>query len=369
MKDLVLKYESIRENSVSGRYVTHLQIEQFLNKNSGRWEQLICGLSEEGRNIYELTLGKGPLKILMWSQMHGNESTTTKAVLDLLNWLGTEVVEAEEILSRCSIKIIPMLNPDGAWAYTRSNTNDIDLNRDAQDLSQAESKALREVYDRFQPAYCFNLHDQRSIFSAGKSSNPATLSFLAPAADKNRSITSSREKSMKLIVAIQQGLSEYLGECIGRYDDSFNLNCVGDTFQSMGTATILFEAGHHPGDYQRETTREYIFYALLLALDYLTGNEPPEYHLDQYNAIPSNEKLFFDVIVRNAGVLSAKYADKHSVGILYKEILQSGEISFFPEVDKVGDLQDYYGHLEFDCEDQDELTELKTNSNLYSLLI
>src|SRR5690606_18803559 len=99
--------------------------------------------------------GDGPIKILMWSQMHGNESTTTKAVLDLINFLleGSEM--SNSILERCTIKIIPILNPDGALAYTRVNANGIDLNRDAQNLSQPESKVLRAVFEDFGPDYCF----------------------------------------------------------------------------------------------------------------------------------------------------------------------------------------------------------------------
>jgi murein tripeptide amidase MpaA len=54
-----------------------------------------------------------------------------------------------------------MLNPDGADMYTRLNANEVDLNRDSQNLTQPESKVLREIFDLFQPHYCFNLHDQQ----------------------------------------------------------------------------------------------------------------------------------------------------------------------------------------------------------------
>jgi hypothetical protein len=46
-------------------------------------------------------------------------------------------------------------------------------------------------------------------------------------------------------------LQRYIPGQIGRFDDSFNLNC-GDTFQAMGVPTLLFEAGHFEGDYQRK---------------------------------------------------------------------------------------------------------------------
>jgi murein tripeptide amidase MpaA len=44
-----------------------------------------------------------------------------------------------------------MLNPDGADMYTRLNANEVDLNRDSQNLTQPESKVLREIFDLFQP--------------------------------------------------------------------------------------------------------------------------------------------------------------------------------------------------------------------------
>ena len=52
-----------------------------------------------------------------------------------------------------------MVNPDGAKLYTRVNANEVDLNRDSVNLSQPESKVLRNVFEEFKPDYCFNLHD------------------------------------------------------------------------------------------------------------------------------------------------------------------------------------------------------------------
>ena len=43
-------------------------------------KQLIVGKSVKGLPIHQLQLGSGSLKILMCSQMHGNETTTTKAL-------------------------------------------------------------------------------------------------------------------------------------------------------------------------------------------------------------------------------------------------------------------------------------------------
>ena len=254
----LVPYEDIREKTVKGRYVTMEILKDFLVKTSSKFSVEPVGYSVLKNEIQVITLGYGPTKVLMWSQMHGNESTTTKGVLDLINFLMEKSDASKSILKECIIKIIPILNPDGALAYTRVNANGVDLNRDAQNLDQPESRVLRSVYEGFGPDYCFNLHDQRTIFNVGDGPKPATISFLAPTHDEERSISVSRGKSMKLVVAMEQELQKLIPGQIGRFDDVFNANCVGDAFQMLDTPTILIEAGHAPGDYQREKTRESI---------------------------------------------------------------------------------------------------------------
>ena len=124
-----------------------------------------------------------------------------------------------------------MLNPDGAKLYTRENANKIDLNRDSKDLSQPESRVLRETFENFKPDFCYNLHDQRTIFGVGSTGKPATLSFLAPAYNEEREVNESRLKAINLIAGINDVLQKYIPGQVGRFDDSFNINCIGDTFQ------------------------------------------------------------------------------------------------------------------------------------------
>ena len=51
---------------------------------------------------------------------------------------------------------------------------------------------------------------------------------------------------MFIIQSINSVLKKFLPNQIGRYDDTFNPNCVGDQFQASGVPTVLFEAGHYP---------------------------------------------------------------------------------------------------------------------------
>lgn len=321
------------------------QLEPFLKRLKEPAVLDIAGYSVNKLPIYRLKIGNGTKRILMWSQMHGNESTTTKAVADLIKFLTEENAQTKTVLNNCSLCILPMLNPDGALAYTRANANGTDLNRDAQNLQEPESRVLRQVFNEFKPHFCFNLHDQRTIFSAGKKRMPATISLLAPSQDVQRSITLSRKRSMEVIGVINSVMQSFIPGQIGRFDDSFNINCTGDYFQSCNVPTILVEAGHYPNDYQRERTREYVFYALFTALQFIASIEVTGAAYSPYFNIPENEKVFYDIIVRN---LNGK-----DVGIQYKEILTEGQVLFVPQTENVGDLSKFYGHIDLQYKNWD----------------
>ncbi|MFK7811289.1 MAG: M14 metallopeptidase family protein [Maribacter sp.] len=358
-------YLDIKAQTVKGRYVVNSQIIKFLDDLKLNAVVETVGYSVLQRPIKSITLGSGKHKVLMWSQMHGNESTTTKAVLDLLRFFESNDSLSSKLLETCTLKIIPILNPDGAEAYTRVNANAIDLNRDALDRSQPESVVLRVVYEDFKPHFCFNLHDQRTIFNVGETSKPATVSFLAPSHDAERTISETRKISMQLIAAMNQKLQKIIPGQIGRYDDGFNPNCVGDTFQMLNTPTILFEAGHYHEDYEREKTREYIYYALQAALTCIGENDIYSYSEKDYFKIPENNKLFFDIKIKNAQLIHASYTK--DVGILLAEVLKGEQIFFEPRIEKVGCLEWYFGHQTFDCAIETDFIALK-NQKFWNLL-
>ncbi|MGC1473398.1 MAG: M14 family zinc carboxypeptidase [Psychroserpens sp.] len=334
-------FQTHKETSLFGRYIYHQSIAPLLKSKNEIITVDVVGTSVNKLPIHVMTLGLGKIKILMWSQMHGNESTTTKAVFDLCNVLSSHDANAKQILKSCTIQIIPILNPDGAKAYTRVNANGIDLNRDAQDLSQQESQVLRSVLNSFQPDYCFNLHDQRTIFSAGEINSSATVSFLAPSQDEERSISPNRKIAMVIISKMNDTLQLQIENQVGLYDDAFNLNCVGDTIQASGVPTLLFEAGHFPQDYMREQTREFIFQSLLVAVNYISEEKNIGTKYETYFKIPKNKKLFYDIIIRNS--------NKGDIAIQYQEKLIDDRIEFLPKVEKICDLQGFYGHKEIEA--------------------
>jgi hypothetical protein len=342
------KYNALKATALESRYITNAHIEPLLTSLTKQFSQIILGTSEGGLPIHAIQIGTGSKRILIWSQMHGNESTTTKAIFDLFNYFDSS--DSKELLEACTLFIIPILNPDGAKAYTRLNKNQIDLNRDAKNLTQSESKLLRSTFESFKPHFCFNMHGQRTIFSAGNSPNSAALSFLSPSENDQRSITITRQKSMEIIQVMNKTLQPYLPNQIGRYDDGFNDNCVGDYFQSNGTPTILFEAGHFPKDYKREVTRKYMATALISAIDYIANTTISGADYKPYFDIPENDKQFYDIIVRNALIDPSKPTCFGDIAIQYTEVLVSDEVTFKPKIVFLGDLNNKHGHKEINAD-------------------
>lgn len=344
-------FDSHKESSLENRYIHLEHITPLIENLKMSFQVDVIGHSVLGKPIHVIKIGTGPKKILMWSQMHGNESTTTKAVFDICNVFndGSNSI-IKHILVTCTMFLVPMLNPDGSKLYTRHNANNVDLNRDAKNLSQPESRVLRDLFQTFKPDYCFNLHGQRTIFGAGNTANSATLSFLSPAQDQACSITETRKIAMEIIAATNKVLQEQIPNQIGRYDDAYNDNCVGDTFQTLNCPTILFEAGHFVNDYQREITRFYMFQAILYSIYYISATRITGEGFEPYLNIPENFKNHFDVLIRKAKIIKPPKAQVVDIAIQYQEILKDNTIEFVPIVEKIGDLSTYFGHRELSAE-------------------
>ena len=346
--DLIALFLKVKDHRLLGRYIHNQHIEPILETLSADFNVSVIGQSVNSKPIYSVKIGTGSKKIFMWSQMHGNESTTTKALFDLFNFLNIDSIDAQNIKKEFTLLCIPILNPDGAIAYTRENANGIDLNRDAIDLSQPESRLLKKMFDDFKPDFCFNLHDQRTIYAAGNTKNPATVSFLAPAYNESRDINTVREKAMAVIVAMNQELQKYIPNQIGRFDDTFNANCVGDTFQLLNVPTILFEAGHFPNDYQREETRKYIFIALITAIKTCNENEIALTKISDYLNIPQNTPHFYDFIYNKIKVIDNSLIKTITFASLYDEILINNDIIFEANFVEIDTSKNAFGHIEYD---------------------
>ena len=78
-------FNQYKEPSLQGRYITLDSIAPLLNKFNTNNQVAIIGNSVLKNPIYRYQIGNGKTKMLFWSQMHVNESTTTKALFDFFN--------------------------------------------------------------------------------------------------------------------------------------------------------------------------------------------------------------------------------------------------------------------------------------------
>lgn len=338
------------QSDLQGRYITNEDILPLIKLLNNRFKINIEGKSVLDKPIYSVRFGIGKIKVFAWSQMHGNESTTTKALFDFFNYLASNETLAENWYTSFTFLSIPILNPDGAAAYTRVNANQIDLNRDAFDITQPESKLLRHIYEEFEPDYCFNLHDQRTIFGTEKNDLPASVSFLAPAFDETRAFNETRYKAIAIINAMNANLTSFIPNQIGRFDDSFNINCIGDYLTYRNTPTILFEAGHFKDDYQRDQVRKFIFCALWSGFQAINENVVVSNILDDYLNISQNSKCFYDFLYKNVRIIDNSQEKLINFAAQFTEILKEGTIHFEANIVQIENLESYVGHYEFDAE-------------------
>lgn len=294
------------------------------------------GQSVLGKPIYSLQIGNGETRILIWSQMHGNEPTSTKSLIDFCVFL-FDKKKSNRILEKITFLIIFQLNPDGSELFTRNNANDKDLNRDAQNLSQPESKLLYSCFKKFKPRYCFNMHGQRSIYNVSNTKNPAVVSFLSPPPNKENHLTESRKDAMRLIVKAYEKIESIKKNIVGIYDDTFNANCFGDFFSQQGASTILFEAGHFRNDFERNLSRKLIFESLKIMIDSLINPDFDKINYSKYFEIPKNNNLMRDIIITNVNLnIENKIQKNCNVAIQYKELLVNKRIKLVPIIEDFG---------------------------------
>lgn len=156
-------------------------------------------------------------------------------------------------------------------------------------------------------------------------------------------------KGINVIVRMNEVLQQYIPGQVGRFDDGFNINCIGDTFQSLGAPTILFEAGHFQGDYEREETRKFIFFALLSGFIAIYENVIVDSEIVDYMNIPQNNPNFFDFVYRNVRINYDSSELITNFAAQYKEELIDNKILFNAFIVKIGDLEDNFGHFEYDA--------------------
>ncbi len=273
-----------------------------------------------GRPIRAVTFGDGPTTVLLWSQMHGDESTATMALADIMQYLAEAAGDPlrERLRQALTIVFVPILNPDGAEQNQRRNAAAIDVNRDARRLATPEGRALKALRDRITPAFGFNLHDQNARTLAGPDGPQAAIALLAPAFSPDNRFNAVRNRARLVAATIARALALELPGRITRYDDAFNPRAFGDLMQQWGTSTVLVESGVLPNDPQKQRLRALNVVALLSALDAIATGRYAEVEPAIYDRLPVNHPADADLLVRGGHlVLPGQPPIRADVAITY----------------------------------------------------
>lgn len=348
-------YEQYREPTLTHRRFKHADIEPLIEKRSqdGVFDVTQLGVSVLKSPIYQLRYGEGPKRIMMWSQMHGDEPTATMALMDLFNFLEGQGdgMDSVRMLLResTSIYFIPMLNPDGADVYTRRNAMDVDLNRDAREGATVEGGILIRTAKDVQPQYAFNLHDQNIYYNVPGTRNPVTIALLAPAYNVERDINDVRGNAMRIAVGMNRVLQQFIPDGVAKYDDTYTARGFGDNFQSWGASTVLIESGGYKGDPEKQYIRKLNFMIILNALIEIAQGSYEQYEIDEYQALPFNQPGMTDLMLRNVQVVRDDVPMIVDVSIRRAEITQDTAYYVRSRIDDIGDLQDNFGYDDLDA--------------------
>jgi hypothetical protein len=306
------------------------------------------GESAEGRPIRLASVGSGDTRVLLWSQMHGDESTATMAIADILRFLEAHRQETPiaRILSTLKLQFLPMLNPDGAARTQRRTAQEIDMNRDALALVTPEARLLKEVRSELQPRFGFNLHDQE-LSSVGTGRNLTAIALLAPAYDAQKSDNEVRMDAKHVAAVFASAMENVLPGRCARYDDTFEPRAFGDNMQKWGTSTLLVESGHEVDDPGKNVIRRLNFTGIMASLYGIATGEYRRSDIARYERLPFNGKKAYDVILRN---VTLTWQDRRpfiaDLGISYQVDTHSTAI---PKLVDIGDLHTFIGLREIDA--------------------
>jgi Zinc carboxypeptidase len=352
---LYYNYTHYQEKSLQIRRFKHSDLVNLINKlkDNDIFTLNKAGESVEGRTVFLISAGKGEKKVLLWSQMHGDEATATMAIFDIFNFFraNDEANEVrKELLSNLTIYFLPMLNPDGTERFQRRNAHNIDINRDAVRLQTAEGKILKKMIDILKPDFGYNLHDQTTRYTVGQNPNCAAISLLAPTIDHEKSINQIRKDAIKLAASFFQIVSRFIPGHVAKYSDDFEFRAFGDNVQKWGTRTILVESGGWKNDPEKQFLRKINFIGILSSLESISDDSFKKESKKTYANIPFNKELLFDVLLRNVEVNLNDKKIIIDLGINYYENNCNGNKDFYYKslLNDMGDLSTYYGYEDLD---------------------
>ncbi len=312
------------------------------------------GKSYAGREIYQVEWGKGKTKIFMWSQMHGDEPTATPAVLDTLVYLQSNRSKSwvKELENNLTIRVVPMLNPDGAELFQRRNLQGIDINRDAVDLQTPEGQLLKKLRDEFTPDIGFNLHNQQSLTTAGNTNKQAAISLLVVTGDPEGKVNEGSQRNKRICALMISALNNFIEGHIAKYDDEYNPRAFGDRISEWGSPVILVETGELHGKSEMFLVKMN-FVAYLIALKSLVDKSEQTAAAKIYDDLPRNDSgNIYNFIFRRANIVDFSQNTEPFIADVSMNVERKrASEPAAAYIREIGDLSIYTGLEEFDAKD------------------
>jgi hypothetical protein len=298
----------------------------------------VVGTSVEGRPLLCFQCGHGPISVITWSQIHGDEPTGTMILADLLHELADPANElSRQIHDKVTLYILPMLNPDGTHRFVRVNAQGLDPNRDARVWVTPEATTLRQIVERVSPQFAIDLHDQDPRKRVGKSSKFVAYSVLAPKASEDDEESDTRTISKQLASIAAETLNRFCPGHVARYPDTFEPRGLEEYMQARGTSVVLLETAGWPGDYEKQYLRRAGLAAVIDVLRALADGSYRSRDAATYDGLPENGGPVHDLLLRGGMIADDVVGDfRADIAIDFDAPLErcGGKIS------EIGDLAD-----------------------------
>lgn len=155
------------EKSNFKKLTSHEELKQFIqeiDKQSDLIKSEVLTKSVEGRELYAVYFSKtgfgkdaDKIKVMIFAQQHGNEQSGKEGALLLINELLKP--KNQYLFDKIDFALIPQMNPDGSEKNQRRNGNGMDLNRNHLILTEPETIALHQLFDKYQFEVTMDVHE------------------------------------------------------------------------------------------------------------------------------------------------------------------------------------------------------------------
>lgn len=237
--DVTIKVaDSLKSNhDISGgsvwNYTTRTQCQQIGS----------IGSSVKGRSITTYSFGNGQRTVVFTGAIHGSEGSTRAL---MLRWIDELELNARNIPGDKTVVVIPVINPDGIAAGSRTNANNVDLNRNFATgdwvsditttsntpfpggggktaLSEPESRAIANFIGSTRPLLVLSYHSIGALLAANQAGDSGARAATYASLSGYRNTTGSSG-------TFEYGIS-------GTADDYYA--------EAYGVPSVLIELGSH----------------------------------------------------------------------------------------------------------------------------